>query len=961
MKRMLIHYAVFGIVIALCLVAGAAQQRLLAQGTVVSGSVADKDGNSLSGVKIAVKGTVVGTISNTKGQFSLKTSVSPPFTLVFSIIGFQKKEMPITASADNLKVQLEEKPLRGEDIVVSASRVPESIMQSPVTVEKVDIKAIQAAATPEYYDAVANLKGVQTYTGSLTFQTFNTRGFATVANTRFVQLVDGMDVADPLLNFPTGNLVGIGELDAESMELVPGAASALYGPNAFNGILFINSKNPFDYQGLSAQVKSGVTSSAAAGTKPYNSVAVRYATQIGDNFAFKVNVSYLTATDWQGNDYTTHREASGNPALNQWRSNFDGLNLYGDETPIAVPLTAALANPALAPLRNQIVALNTRIGGLNLKRTGIKEQDLIGSFSDGFNAQNLKADIALHYRLSNSVEAMYTFRYGSGSSLYQGAEKYLLRGFSEQFHKVEFKGTNFFARAYVTISGAGDSYNLSALGAFVNERFSPSSARWVPTYLGTFVGAMVPIWSVGQTPTDAQIQGAQDAARAAADKGIPLAGSDAFRLTVDSVRKALFQRAPPGAGFVNTSRMYHGEFNYNLKDVIDVVELQVGGNVRRYDLFSDGTVFNEELDGTSRKRLTIDEFGAYVQAAKRLLDDQLKITGSLRIDKNENFDALVTPRVSAVLTVAESHNLRASFQTGFRNPDTQSQFIWFPSGAGILLGSATRNAQQYGIHEGGAYSVASATAFKAAGGVINADGSLGGTAAASLLQTVNLSYIKPERLQAIEFGYKGIINNTLFIDANIYFNTYNDFIGAQTVVSKKSIIRAASASATNPTGLIPAGTNFRPYTNALETINSQGIGLGFSYKLPSGFDLDGSYAYNDFSINNQAAGSEFEALFNTPKNRFNVSISNREIVTNLGFALNYRWQQSFLWQSAFGSGTIPSYGVFDAQLNYKISDWKTIIKVGANNLFGNDYRTNIGSGFVGQLYYIGLTFDEFMN
>ncbi len=92
-----------------------------------------------------------------------------------------------------------------------------------------------------------------------------------------------------------------------------------------------------------------------------------------------------------------------------------------------------------------------------------------------------------------------------------------------------------------------------------------------------------------------------------------------------------------------------------------------------------------------------------------------------------------------------------------------------------------------------------------------------------------------------------------------------------------------------------------------------------------------------------------------------MSISNRELVENFGFMVNYRWQEAFEWQSAFGSGLIPTYGVIDAQINYKIKDWKTIIKVGANNLLGQDYRTNIGAGYVGQLYYVSLTFNEFMN
>lgn len=946
--------------------------------TTVSGTVGDKNG-PLSGVKISVKGTILGTISKSQGAFTVKTSLNPPFKLTFSFVGYKTKEFDVNnATMSDVKIDLEEQVVRGQEVVVGASRVAENIMQSPVSIEKMDIKAIQTAPTPDFYDAVANVKGVQTYTGSLTFQTFNTRGFATIANTRFVQLLDGMETVDPLLNFPTGNLVGLGELDAESVELVPGAASALYGPNAFNGILMMSSKNPFDYQGLSAQVKSGFTNSQSAGTNPYNSFALRYATTIGDNLAFKVNVNYLTATDWQGNDYETHRIASGNPALrteaHSARTNFDGVNLYGDETAIIAPLAAiftppfAQFSPMFAPLAAKILALDRQIGGLNLKRTGMKEQDLIGSFSDGFEAKSMKADAALHYRINNDMEASLTYRFGNGSTIYQGAEKYLLRGFSEQFMKAELKGSNFFLRGYMTISDDGDSYNLSALGAFVNERFSPSSARWFPTYLLTFLGTVAPqLASTNNALPDEEIKKAHAAARAAADRGIPYPGSSAanqtaFAATVDSVRQALFQRNPPGAGFINDSKMLHIEGNYNFKDLIDVVEILVGGNYRQYDLFSNGTVFNEPLatssDLNSRQRITIGEYGMYAQFTKRLMDDKLKIVGSVRYDKNANFDGQITPRLAAVYTIDNDHNVRASFQTGFRNPDTQAAFIWFPSGAGILLGSTEKNAAQYGVHKGGAYTATSVAAFRAAGGTLAANGTVGGAAAAaSLLQTANLDYIKPERLQVIEVGYKGVIANSLFLDANFYYNSYKDFIGAQTVVSKLPTTRAASATATNPTGLIPAGTNFRPYTNSPDNITSSGFGLGFSYKIAGGYDLDGSYSYNTFT----APASEFESLFNTPENRFNIGISNRELVGNLGFGVNYRYSQEYKWESAFGTGQIPSISVIDAQLNYKIKEWKTMIKFGANNLFGKDYRTNYGAGFVGQLYYISLTFDEFMN
>ena len=143
------------------------------------------------------------------------------------------------------------------------------------------MKEIKNTTSADFYDGLVNLKGVDINTNSLTFKSINTRGFATFANTRFMQLVDGMDNSTPALNFPIGNLVGMIETDVQSVELLPGASSALYGANAFNGILFMRSKSPFDYEGVSVSLKRGVTSQYASGsfgnpeTNPYTDVSIR--------------------------------------------------------------------------------------------------------------------------------------------------------------------------------------------------------------------------------------------------------------------------------------------------------------------------------------------------------------------------------------------------------------------------------------------------------------------------------------------------------------------------------------------------------------------------------------------------------------------------------------------------------------------------------------------------------------
>jgi len=306
--------------------------------TTISGTVTDAETKeTLVGVNIIVKGKVIGTITDLSGKFTLNVNQAPPFTLVFSMVGYSSKEVEIAGGISNLSVELAESTILGQEVVVSASRVEESILKSPVSVEKMDIIAIRDVPQATFYDALNNMKGVEMSTQSLTFKSFNTRGFNANGNVRTVQLIDGMDNQAPGLNFSVGNIVGISELDLESVEFLPGSASALYGPNAINGILLMNSKNPFQYQGLSANVRTGLmhqSERTTPGTGFYD-FSARYAKAFNDKFAFKMNVSYLQADDWQANDF---RDQS---LLNASRINkgdrisnpaYNGVNVYGDET-----------------------------------------------------------------------------------------------------------------------------------------------------------------------------------------------------------------------------------------------------------------------------------------------------------------------------------------------------------------------------------------------------------------------------------------------------------------------------------------------------------------------------------------------------------------------------------------------------------------------------------------------------
>ncbi|MBT8310548.1 MAG: TonB-dependent receptor plug domain-containing protein, partial [Flavobacteriaceae bacterium] len=295
--------------------------------TTVTGSVVDDSGQPIPGANIIVTGTSTGTITDFDGNFTLTASQPLPFTLTASSVGFETATAEVTSNNQVISLVLTEGSILDE-VVISASRTPERVFESPVTIERLGLKEIKNTASADFYDGLENLKGVDVNTNSLTFKSVNTRGFATFANNRFMQLVDGMDNSTPALNFPIGNLVGMVETDVQSVELLPGASSALYGANAFNGILFMRSKNPFDHQGISVSYKQGITSQEAAGDNSYYDIGVRMAYKFSDKFAAKVNFGWLKGTDWAANSEVDKNSDGGTRTSNL---NYNGVNVYGDE------------------------------------------------------------------------------------------------------------------------------------------------------------------------------------------------------------------------------------------------------------------------------------------------------------------------------------------------------------------------------------------------------------------------------------------------------------------------------------------------------------------------------------------------------------------------------------------------------------------------------------------------------
>ncbi len=895
--------------------------------TVVTGKVMDQNNEPVPGANVVISGKAIGTVTDFDGNFTLETSEVPPFQLKITSLGYSDGAAEVTENNQNLTISINEAQTFLDEVVISASRTPERIFESPVSVERFGLKEIQTTTAESFYGGLQNLKGVDINTNSLTFQSVNTRGFATFANTRFLQLVDGMDNTAPGLNFVLGNLVGMNELDVQSVEILPGASSALYGAGAFNGILFMRSKSPWDFQGISAYVKTGLTSQEAAGDNEYYDLGIRAAHAFSDKLAAKVSFSYLQGEDWHANRI----DDIANPGADRTNPAYNGLNVYGDEVSTTLNFDAAAGLPT------------GTVGSALVSRTGYDEADLAN-----YNAQSVKADWSLHYRpFGTDLELIYNGRVGRGTTIYQGANRYAVQGFKMQQHKLELKNDNFFIRAYIVSENSGDSYD-TRFAAINTNRAWKSDTQWFTEYAQTFIGAKLGVGS-GVLATDEQ---AHAAARAAADTGRFIPGTAAFENAFNRVISD--GDLSTGAKFIDNTKFRHVNGNYNLAHLInDWADVQVGGSFREYELNSQGTIFTD-FDGP----ITYNEFGGYVQIQKKYADDRIKITASGRYDKNEFFDGFLSPRlgVSATLGEKRNHNLRVSAQQGFRNPTTQDLFIGLNAGAAVLVGSAPsnldRDVRTFTIESEAGQAIAGSSTAQIVGRAAyeNAYSLISVQAGAPV--AVNTPLIEPEEITAFEVGYRGQFGKVA-IDASGYFNQYKKFIG-----QTQTLVPLYGEAGDGGLSLLALQNGdfevYQVYTNSQEDLTSYGGTIGIDSKI-AGFDVGANYTYTKLEDAEELRTRGIRVNFNSPEHKVKLSLGKTDLFKNFGFGINYRWSDSYFWEASFSDGDVPAYSVLDAQINYSAPKIKSVFKLGGSNLLADEYFQAIGSGLIGSIYYLSWT------
>jgi outer membrane receptor protein involved in Fe transport len=894
----------------------------------------DVTGERMVGASVIVKGKAVGTVSNAQGEFELTVSEQPPFTIVVSFVGFISREFVIDAPDQSLTIRLNPDSYLIDDVVVTGSRLSEKQKESPLTVESMDIISIKETPSVNFYDGLGILKGVDLVAASIGFKIVNTRGFNSTSPVRSLQIIDGVDNQAPGLNFSLGNFLGASEMDLQRVEIIAGASTAMYGPNAFNGVIKMTTKDPFLHQGLTVMAK--------AGERNLLEGIIRYAKvfrnrENEEKFAFKANFSFMRADDWEATNLDATEQSLVGPDN---PGGYDAVNVYGDES-----------------MSNHSSPYGQRnMPGLGIYyRTGYHEKDIVD-----YDSRNLKIGGSLYYKLTRDLTAQYSYFFGTGTTVYQGDNRYSLKDILFQQHKFELeKDGKFFLRAYSTQENAGKSYD-AVFTALLLQEAAKTNEVWRNDYstywlrnVRSYVRAL-PGFPPLQNPFDYDAANRvleenkeslllwhQETRQFADGPGYNSTSSPFIEPETerfDSVFNKIISSdrfLEGGSGFKDRSSLTHIHGEYKVTE--EVVDVILGGNFRYYTPRSSGTIFSD----TGEVVITNYEYGFYTSLEKRFFNRNLIATATVRVDKNENFNFLVSPAVSAVYNYNSNHYFRLSFSSAIRNPTLQDQYLYYDVGRAILVGNIQGFDSLVTIPSLIDYSME-----------LNRD----------TLEWFSVPPVRPEKVKTIEVGYKGTLFSNLFIDASYYFSLYEDFLGFNL---------GATLGFDPGSGIVNERQVYRISANSLDKVTTQGFSIGINYYFRKYYSLIANYSFN--RLDRRGSTDPIIPAFNTPENKYNIGISGRDIIgqirllnrisdrwpviylKNFGFYLNYRWQQGFLYEgSPQFTGHVPSYGMVDVQINYRVPKIHTVIKIGASNLFNNRIFQTYGGPYIGRLAYVSV-------
>ncbi len=205
------------------------------------GRVINAKGLPLPGANIIILGTDKGSAADEKGEFIITNVPETPFKIQVSMIGYKKVLRKIT-SADikkRITIQLKRAEIQVEQVVISASKYEQSTRDLPISAEIMDADFLSKKNIIRLDEALRYIPGVNITLDQVSIR--GSSGYSRGAGTRVLTAVDGI----PIYSGDTGEIIWqlVPITDISRIEVIKGAASALYGSTALGGVINVVTKN----------------------------------------------------------------------------------------------------------------------------------------------------------------------------------------------------------------------------------------------------------------------------------------------------------------------------------------------------------------------------------------------------------------------------------------------------------------------------------------------------------------------------------------------------------------------------------------------------------------------------------------------------------------------------------------------------------------------------------------------
>ena len=404
-----------------------ASATMLAQ-TTITGVVKDaQTGETLLGANIKVSGKAVGTTSDFDGKFLLKVNDAPPFTIEISMLGFKATNVEITKNNQEVMVSLQEDSTALEEIVFSASRRRQKVQEAPASVSIITPKDIlNSAAVVDPVMNLANIAGVQIQQQSANSINIEMRAGSGIFGTSTFPILDYRYLVTPASGQFNNYQTGMSNIDIQRVEVVRGAASALYGPGVTSGVVHFMSKSAIDYPGTTVEMLGGTLNTTG--------MTVRHAFKNdNDKFGFKVNVRYQKGTDFELDPVA------------------DADFIASQQTSISQP---AIVNGRVDP---------TQPGELLLTLSDLDDNGDGNPIATEY--LNYSANVHLEFRPNDNTTAFLSGGYASGGGLMFNSQGVGYSQGKDYWTQARIQSGGLFAQVFYNYNNGGDAENPTFLYA----------------------------------------------------------------------------------------------------------------------------------------------------------------------------------------------------------------------------------------------------------------------------------------------------------------------------------------------------------------------------------------------------------------------------------------------------------------------------------------------------------------